>query len=323
MIYIGIDISKLTFDVAVLNNGQIKNRQFDNNPKGFKSFHKVIKPFSYQVICCMEATGIYGLSLAKALFNSKHKIIVANPIKTHAFAQMEMLRNKTDQADAGSIARFCKHIDDQGQLEKNLYTPKGECYERMQFLFTRLQQLKKQHNQETNRLGVSVDKIATRSIKAMIKFIAKQMVKIETQIQTCVDQDDGLKQQVDLLTSIKGIGQNTAWAILAYLGDVALFKNSRQVTSFAGLCPRLEQSGTSVNKSRLSKMGHRGLRKALYMPAVVASHHNQITMKLYQRLVDSGKPKKLAIIAVMRKLLVLSFGVLKSQTRFDPNYQTK
>jgi len=323
MIYIGIDISKLTFDVAILSNNQTTDHHFDNNIKGFKAFKKTLSSLGDDVISCMEATGIYGLALAKELYHSNHLIIVTNPLRTHAFAKMQMLRNKTDQADAGSIAKFCKHLDEQGEVEKNLFTPKGESYERLQFLFTRLQQLKKQHTQESNRLGVSIDTMATASIKAMLKFIDKQIAKIESEIQTCVDNDDELAQQVDLLTSINSIGTITAWAILAYLGDVNLFKNSRQVTCYAGLNPRIEQSGTSVNKSRLSKMGHHHLRRALYLPAVVASHHNQVAITLYQRLLTKGKPKKVAITAVMRKLLVLAFGVLKSQTKFNPDYQTK
>ena len=125
---------------------------------------------------------------------------------------------------------------------------------------------------------------------------------IEIEIHYCVQEDKELTTQVELLTSIKGIGSNTAWAILAYLGDVNLFKNSRQVTSFAGLNPRINQSGTSVNKSRFSQMDHHRLRRALYMPAVVACHHNTVTIKLYQKLLAKGKPKKVAITAVMRKL---------------------
>ena len=323
MIYFGIDISKLTFDVVVLNNNQISNFKYDNNSKGSKAFIKKISSFDDKIICCMEATGIYGLSLAKAIYKSNHNVIVANPVKTHGFAKIQMLRNKTDRADAQSIAQFCKHLDDQGQIESSLFKPKSECYERLQYMFTRLQQLKKQHNQETNRLEASIDKTCQKSIKAMIKFIEKQMNAIENEIHDCIQLDKELNTQVELLTSIKGIASNTAWAILAYLGDINLFKNSRQVTSFAGLNPRIEQSGTSINKSRLSKMGHRRLRRALYMPAVVACHHNIVAMDLYQRMLKKGKPKNVAITAVMRKLLVIAYGVLKSQTKFDPNYQAR
>ena len=96
----------------------------------------------------MEATGIYGLALAKYLVQKDEKVIVANPIKTHAFAKMEMLRNKTDKADAMCIARYCKHLDDKGEITKNLFKPKGEAFEKLQFLITRLEQLDKMTTQE-------------------------------------------------------------------------------------------------------------------------------------------------------------------------------
>ena len=100
MLYVGIDVSKLSFDVAILNNGSYQNMQFANNSEGFKALSKEIKSFRKDAVFCMEATGIYGLALAKHLVQKGKKVIVANPIKTNAFAKMEMSRNKTDKARA-------------------------------------------------------------------------------------------------------------------------------------------------------------------------------------------------------------------------------
>ncbi|VAW37584.1 Mobile element protein [hydrothermal vent metagenome] len=108
---------------------------------------------------------------------------------------------------------------------------------------------------------------------------------------------------------------------MAYLGDISLFKTSAQVASFAGLNPCVETSGTSIDKTSLSKSGNKRLRKALYMPAIVAKKHNSILTEFYERLIKKGKPKKVALCAVMRKLLVLSFGVLKSEAAFDSKYR--
>ena len=171
-----------------------------------------------------------------------------------------------------------------------------------------------------NLLKVTSDKILIQSIQSMIIHIEKQLVKIKKAIKEMVKKDKDLKQQVDLLISINGIGEKTAWSILAYLGDISLFGNARQVTSYAGLNPRVEQSGTSIDKSSLSKMGSKRLRKALYMPALVAVRYNPLMMDLYERLLKKGKAKKVALCAVMRKLLVLSYGVLKSGKTFDPCY---
>ena len=117
------------------------------------------------------------------------------------------------------------------------------------------------------------------------------------------------------------MGERTAWSVIAYIGDINFFANAKQVASYAGLSPKIIQSGTSINKSSLSKLGHKRLRKSLYMPALVAIRHNPSLKAVYERLVHNGKPKKVAIVAVMRKLLILSYGVLKSEKAFDVNYQ--
>jgi len=143
---------------------------------------KWIKPFKKDALFCMEATGIYSLELAKYLSKQNKKIIVANPLKTNHFAKMEMSRNKTDKADAMSISRYCKHLDNNGKVEKSLFTPKGEFYEALQYLNTRLNQLDKLKTQEQNRLDVGINKVAQRSIKTVIRSIEKQIAEIKKEI---------------------------------------------------------------------------------------------------------------------------------------------
>lgn len=321
MLYIGIDISKNTFDVAVMIKDSYKHKQFSNNLIGFKSLLKWEKSFKDSSLFCMEATGIYGLKLAKHLSQQHKKIIVANPLKTNHFAKMEMSRNKTDKADAMSISRYCKHLDDNGKVEKSLFVPKSEGYESLQYLNTRLEQLDKLKTQEQNRLGVSLNKVAQRSINVILSSLKNQIVMVKKEMSSIVKQDDNLKGQVSLLTSINGIGEKTAWSILAYLGDISLFSNASQVSSYVGLNPQIAQSGTSINKTSLSKMGNKYLRKSLYMPAIVATKYNPVLKDLYERILRKGNPKKLALCAVMRKLIVIAYGVLKSGEVFDPCYQ--
>lgn len=321
MIFVGIDISKLGFDVAVFVDSQYHSRHFDNDLSGFSALSKWVKSFREPPYFCLEATGIYGLGLAKYLYAKQQKVVVANPIQTHAFAKMEMSRNKTDKADAMSIARYCQYLHDKGNIDKSLFTPKDAAFERVQFLVTRLDQLNKMRSQENNRLDVSLDKSAARSVASMLAFIDKQIVKIKATLSEIVKQNEQLNNQVKLLTSIDGVGDKTAWAILAYIGDVSLFENAKQISSYAGLNPRIEQSGTSINHSSLSKMGCARLRKSLYMPALVAVRFNPLLHTFYEKLLAKGKPKKVALVAVMRKLLVLAYGVLKSGKPFDVNYQ--
>ena len=319
--FVGIDISKLSFDVAVFSNSQYHSRHFDNDHAGFSALLKWVKSFNGIPYFCLEATGIYGLALAKYIHAQQHNVVVANPIQTHSFAKMEMSRNKTDQADAMSIARYCQYLYDKGNIAKSLFTPKDAAFERVQFLVTRLDQLNKMRSQESNRLDVSLDKSAARSVQAMLVFIDKQIIKIKETLASIVQQNEQLKSQVGLLTSIDGVGDKTAWAILAYIGDISLFENAKQISSYAGLNPSIKQSGTSINHSSLSKMGCARLRKSLYMPALVATRFNPLMKAFYQKLLARGKPKKVALVAVMRKLLVLAYGVLKSGKLFDVNYQ--
>jgi len=321
MLFVGIDIAKLTFDVAVLIDGQYHNRQFTNTLSGFSQLIKWVSSLNQCAYFCLEATGIYGLQLAKHLYKNNQKVVVANPIQTNAFAKMEMARNKTDKADAISISRYCQHLFNQGGIEKSLFTPKPAAFERIQFLVTRLDQLNKLKNQENNRLDVSLDKAASRSVKSMLTFIDKQIAMIKKEIVTIVKQDKLLTAQVGLLNSINGIADKTAWALLAYIGDISLFNNAKQITSYAGLNPSIAQSGTSINRSSLSKMGCARLRKSLYMPALVAVRFNPLMQAFYEKLLAKGKPKKVALVAVMRKLLVIAYGVLKSGKPFDVNYQ--
>ena len=319
--FVGIDISKLSFDAAILQDNAYQHRNFNNNADGFSVLLKWVKSFKTPALFCLEATGIYGLALAKYLCQQQQKTIVANPIQTHAFAKMEMSRNKTDKADSKSIARYAQHLDHQGLCDNALYTLKDADFERIQFLVTRLDQLNKMRTQENNRMDVSLDKAAVQSVKAMCRFIDKQLLSVQNKIADIVKHNRQLNEQVELLTSISGLGDKTAWAILAYIGDVSLFDNAKQISSYAGLNPSIEQSGSGINRSRLSKMGCARLRKSLYMPALVAVRHNPLMRALYERLQAKGKPKKVALVAVMRKLLVLAYGVLKSGKPFDINYQ--
>ncbi len=318
MIFIGIDISKLTFDAAYILNSSYIHKQFTNNPKGFGEFSLWMNKSKKEVYTCLEATGIYSFDLAQYLSQQNVQVMVVNPIITHAFFKMELNRNKTD---AQLISRYCEHVVLTGDYKKKSYQPKGVDYEAIQRLVTRCNQLEKSKTQENNRLEASANTQASRSIKRLQKAIDNEIVRVKKTIADIVKNNQTLSQQVDLLVSINGIGERTAWSILAYIGDINFFSNSKQIASYAGLTPKIIQSGTSIDKSSLSKLGHKRLRKSLYMPALVAIRHNPVLKAVYERLVNNGNPKKVAIVAVMRKLLILSYGVLKSEKPFDINYQ--
>jgi len=320
MLFTGIDISKLTFNASILNDNKYLDHKFKNNDQGFKAFIKWVEKFKLNSIFCMESTGIYSLSLAKFLDQQQKTTLLVNPIKTHAFCRMEMSRNKTDKADAQNIAKFCQYLFDTEQISKYIFKPRSEAFEELRYLIVRLEQINQLKAQEKNHLEASKSKKTIHSIKSFLRHIEKQIIALEKDIKDLVTSNSDIKKQVALLNSIPAIGDKTAWRILAYLGDVSLFSSSKQVTSYAGLNPRVEQSGSSINKSRLSKMGNKRLRKSMYMHALVAIRHHPKMVDMYNKLQERGKPKKVAIAAVMRKLLVIAYGVLKSGKNYDLNY---
>ena len=155
--------------------------------------------------------------------------------------------------------------------------------------------------------------------KSTSLYLDTEIEKTEQRIRDLLDQDAGLRQQRDLLVSVPGIGHATAAALLAELGDVSQFTGARQVAAFAGLVPRLRQSGKSPGHVRLSKVGTGRLRRALYFPALAALRFNPALKEMRARLLASGKSKMLIVGAAMRKLLCIAFGVLKSGKPFDAN----
>ena len=318
MIFIGIDISKRTFDAAYFINNRYVHKQFSNNSAGFADFERWMNKSDAEVFSCLEATGIYSFDLAQYLSQQKRNVLVVNPIITHAFFKMELNRNKTDKADAKLIARYCKHAVLNGDFKRNCYQPKGADYEAIQRLVTRCDQLEKSKTQENNRLEASTNKHTTRSIKRLQKSIVNEIIWIKKTIAGIVKNNENLSQQVELITSIKGMGERTAWSVIAYIGDINFFANAKQVASYAGLTPKIKQSGTSINKSSLSKLGHKRLRKSLYMPALVAIRYNPSLKVVYERLVHNGKPKKVAIIACIRKLVVIINSMVRDGVMWDP-----
>ncbi len=316
MLLLGIDIAKDKFDVALLlASGKYKTKVFANSTKGFTSLQQwLVDQQALHVHACMEATGVYGDALALFLADAGHVVSVINPAQIKAFAQAELVRNKTDAVDARLIARF-------GALHQPpAWTPPPRSVRDLQALVRRLDALNDLHQQEANRLDVCEDTVRA-SIESVLATLDIQIQEIRQKIQDHIDHDPDLRGKRDLLESIPGIATATSAQLLVYLGQEERFHKAKEFAAFAGLTPRRVESGSSVNlKSRLSKMGDSRLRKALYMPAVSAMRHNPVMRAFAQRMLANGKPKKVIVCAIMRKLIHLAFGVLRSGQAFNPDW---
>ena len=224
-------------------------------------------------------------------------------------------RVKTDKADCELIAYFFE------AMKPDLWQPIAKHIQELQQWIRRLDSLIANKTQESNRIKGATPKIISH-IQRHIDFLNTEIKEVEQLIAEHIKQHKGLEDKNKLLASIPGIGDKTIAIILAFL-SAENFNSAKQVVAFVGLNPKPRQSGSSVRGiSRISKTGDSDLRKAFYMPAVVSIKFNPIIKAFYQRLINGGKPKMVAIIAAMRKLLHIIYGVLKTQTLFNTNIQT-
>ncbi len=311
MTVLGIDISKQNFDAALLGTStdKPKHKAFPNTPAGFERLAAWLA--DRKVHACLEATNTYGGALARFLHEKGHTVSVVNPARTKAFAQTQAARAKTDKADAALIARFClMHRPDP-------WTPLLPEVAHLQALVRRLDALHEMQQMEINRRDTAPATLHA-DLEEHIIFLEGQIEKTKKAISDHIDTTPTLRQQSDPLVTIPGIAQTTAAALLSEIGDVSQFASARQLAAFAGLDPRVRESGSSVRgRSCLSKAGSPRLRKALYFPALAALRFNPAIAALRQRLLTAGKVKKLIVGAAMRKLLQIAFGVLKSGRAFD------
>lgn len=316
--FLGIDIAAAKFDVALLGEDDCyRQHTFPNTEPGFKALAGWLKQYATADLqACLEATGSYGWALAQYLHDAGLKVSVVNPALSKAFAQSELQRTKTDAVDARTLARFCR------AMQPPLWQPPTPEMAELQALVRRLEELTTMHSQEACRLKApSASAFVQASRRKLLAYISQAMAEVQRALKELFARCPALEAQRELLCSIPGIGEATAALLLAENAASATFQQARQLAAYAGLVPKLRQSGSSVRgKPRLSKQGNARLRKALYWPAIVALRHNPLLRDFAQRLQLNGKAKMLIIGAVMRKLLHQVFGVLKSQRPFDPNY---
>jgi transposase len=315
---LGIDIAKLKFNVCLINtSGKLKHRVLPNTLTGFEQLLDWLSKQGVQrVHACLEATGTYGEALSLFLHEAGHTVSMVNPAAIKAFAGSRLSRTKTDRLDAELIARFCLA---QGPPA---WTPLPAEVRDLQALVRRLESLLEMRVMEENRLSSGITVEAVReSVEEHLSYLNEQIKGCEESIRRHINNHPTLKQQSELLDSIPGIAQTTAALLLAEMTDITQYRNARQVAAYAGLVPRERQSGTSLRgRTRLPKIGNARLRKALYFPAVTALRCSPFFQAWAEGLLKRGKSKMSVICAVMRKLVHVAYGVLKSGKPFDPEW---
>jgi transposase len=317
---VGIDVAKAKLDIALLQDEAMQYATFDNTQSGFRALkHFLEKRHANQAHICLEATGVYGDEIALFLQQAGYPVSVVNPAQIKAFAASRLSRNKTDKQDAYLIALYCQ------TQRPPLWTPPTPAWLELRAMVRHLAELKAMRQQERNRLKTGAHSlIVMDTLQAHAAFLDEQIANLQKHIQTHIAQHPDLTQQHELLTSIPGISDLTASKLLAEIRDIRDFQSAKQLAAFAGLTPRHHQSGSSIRRhTHISKVGSARLRTALYMPAVSAKQHNPIMRAFAQRLEANGKSPMMIVVAVMRKLLHLVYGILKSGQPFDPHYLEK
>ncbi len=312
---LGIDVAKAKLDVALLlPTGKFRSKIVQNSTEGLSTLLKWLEKYdaSPELHVCMEATGIYWEVAAEYLSEAGYLVSVVNPAQIKAYGTARLVRTKTDKVDARLIAEFCSTHHPEPWQEPS------PAIKELRALVARREALIKMRTQECNRLAVSRTTVQA-DIEAHLDYLEQAITEIDAKIRKRIDDDPELKNQGSLLASIPGLGDKTIPILLAYYGGPLRFTKAKQAAAFAGLDPRQHESGSSVRgKPRLSKVGHTFLRKALYMPAMVATTRTAWGRAFKERLDAAGKPPMLILGAMMRKLIHVAYGVLKSGRAFDP-----
>lgn len=310
---LGMDVSKAKLDCALGLGAKFRTKVFANTPQGFAQLREWLHHHGAdRVHACMEATGIYWEAAALFLADAGHRVSVINPALAKAHGQSLGLRSKTDQIDAKLLADFCR------EKQPAEWVPPSGAERRLRALVLRHQNLVEMQVQEKNRCE-SMREDVRASVEDHLSWLAAEIERIEQAIAKVFDDDDQLRGKRDLLHSIPGLGERTIAVLLAYGVGGDRFQAVRQFVAFAGLSPRLHESGSSVRgRPRMSKVGHAFLRHALYMPAMVTLYKTAWGKRFRERLAANGKPPKLIIGAMMRKLTQVAFGVLRSGVPFNP-----
>lgn len=311
----GIDTSKEFFDVCKIVDGKCEQKRFSNNMEGIGAAAKWL---GKDVHCVMEVTGAYYLRLAIYLQQQGLLVSVVNPLVIKRFSQMRLIRAKTDKADAQLIAEYA--IAEQ----PGLWTAPQQYAVTLQQLDAISSQLHKQLTALSNQLEAfthsgMLEKQTKQFLLKTIKAISQHNQQVERKIEELIQKYHG--EMMKSLVSIPGLGNKTATMLIVISDGFKKFRSAKQLSAYVGLSPRIYQSGSSVKgKTKLCKMGMSRIRALLYLCAWSAKRYNKACQQLYERLLQKGKAKKQALIAVANKLLKQAFAIATGNRLYQPDY---
>src|SRR5581483_7400911 len=317
MIPVGLDVSKKTLDLHYSRETAARFRlRVANGSDGFKQLDDWLMTFGaarQQLHVCLEATATYSDGVARFLHAQGYRVSLINPKRLAAFRESEGRLCKTDRTDAKLLARYC------ADKEPLAWTPPSATHQQIQVLVRRLDDLEKMQRQERNRQeNQRLTAPIRQAIDEHIHWLSQRITQLKRVMAALIKADSTMKETFQLLCSITGIGEKTAWLLISELGDIRRFASARQVAAFVGVTPQQHESGTSVHKrGKMERMGSSQLRKTLYMCAMSACRHDPAMAAWAEQLQARGKAPKQILVAIMRKLLHIVTGVLTSHLPYD------
>ena len=309
--FVGLDVSKDTLDLAVRPDE--KHWQTANSEEAFPELVDRLKALEPTLIV-IEATGGLERAVVVAMAEAELPVAVVNPRQTREFARATGRLAKTDEIDAADLAFFGEAIEPEPRSLPDA------TVQTLSALNTRRQQLVKMLTAERNRLNTALPP-ARPSLREHIRWLEREQEKVESELQRLIDQDLSLRSKFRLLCSVKGIGPATSYALISQLPELGKV-NRKEIAALVGVAPFNRDSGRWRGK-RTTWGGRGGVRAQLYMAAMSASQHNPVIRAFYQRLIEAGKPKKVALTACVRKLVVILNAMIKNGTLWDPEYATR
>jgi transposase len=323
--FAGIDISAKKAHVALITSDGEVHKPFviAQTPAGMDHLKQTllsVESAPGQTLVVMEVTGVYWMKLATYLYESGFSVSVINPAQAHDFASAFLHRNKTDAIDAKILAELALKV------QPDCWKPSSETYELVYQRLTQRDDLLQMLQQTRNRLHALIHRpfvVASvqQHFEQLIAFLQAQIDDLDRELKQALSQDDQWNQSAQLLLSIKGFGPVVTTWLLTATDNFSACERPEQIVSYAGLAPRKKDSGSSIrSRPFIGFAPHPRLRQALYMASLSAVQHNPAIKSFYQRLLDKGKPKKVALCACARKLVHIAWAVIAKQQLFDPEF---
>lgn len=304
--YVGVDVSKARLDVALGAEGECL--EVENAEEGIRS---LVERLSSEMVALvvLEATGGYESAVVAALAAAELPVVVVNPRQVRDFARATGRLAKTDRLDARMLALFGERV------RPEVRELKSEEAEELDALLVRRRQIVEMITAERNRYPRAAPRIR-REIREHIEYLQKSLQRADGELEQTIQESPLWRAKEDLLRSVPGIGPVVSRTLIAELPELGRL-DQKQIAALAGVAPMARDSGV-LRGRRMIHGGRAGVRAVLYMAALVASKRNPVIRAFYTRLLEAGKPKKVVLVACMRKLLIILNSMLKYGRRWEP-----